>query len=123
MNLQFPGNVAAMGDDGVYGNAESVGNFLVRQSLDKADNDFTFAVGNGLAAFGIVDDLRYPRRCILSLYLLFEQTDGRKENHVLHLAVVLCSILRCCCSEYLRSPAIPIVLARQIHVSVLPCKS
>ena len=47
VNLQFPGNVAAMGDDGVYGNAESVGNFLVRQSLDKADNDFTFAVGNG----------------------------------------------------------------------------
>ena len=78
-----------MGDDGVYGNAESVGNFLVRQSLDKADNDFTFAVGNGLAAFGIVDDLRYPRRCILSLYLLFEQTDGRNENHVLHLAVVV----------------------------------
>lgn len=38
-------------------------------------------------------------------------------------AVVLYSILQYCCSEYLQSPAVPIVLARQIHVSVLPCRS
>ena len=89
VNLQFPGDVAAMGNDGVYGDAETVGNFLVRQSLHKADDDFAFAVGNSFAAFGIVDDLRYPRRSILRLYTLFEQSDGWYKNDVLHLAVVV----------------------------------
>ena len=49
MNLQLAGDVAAMGDDGIYRDVETVGDFLVLQALNNTNDDVAFAVGQCLA--------------------------------------------------------------------------
>ena len=49
MDLQLSGDVAAMGDDGIYRDVETVGDFLVLQALNNTNDDVAFAVGQCLA--------------------------------------------------------------------------
>ena len=44
MDLQFSGDIPSVGDDGVGGNAQMVGNLLVGHSLYQADDDILLAV-------------------------------------------------------------------------------
>ena len=47
VNLQLAGNIAAVGDDGIGGDAEVIGNFLVRHALHERDDDILLTVGEG----------------------------------------------------------------------------
>ena len=48
MDLQLAGNVAAVGDDGIDGDAEVVGDLFIRHALHQGDDDLFFAVGEGV---------------------------------------------------------------------------
>ena len=50
VDLEFAGDVATMGNDGIDGDAEMVGNLFVRHALHQSDNYIFLAVGKGLVA-------------------------------------------------------------------------
>jgi len=52
MDLEFSGDVAAVGDDGIGGDAEVLGDFLVRHALHEADDHVFFAVAERVLAVG-----------------------------------------------------------------------
>ena len=58
MYLQFPGDVAAVSDDGVDGDEEVVGNLLVRHSLHETDDDVFLAFGDGVFPFDALYHVR-----------------------------------------------------------------
>ena len=71
VNLQFPCNVAPMGDDGIDGNAEMVGDFLVGHSLDEADHHVLFAFAQRISVFpALADHARDLGRHVVLLHLL-----------------------------------------------------
>ena len=83
MDLQLAGDVAAVGDDGVDGDAEVVGDLLVRHTLHQGDDDILLTVGEGI---GIL-----TRRClehhvgdvagdVALLGLLLQTADGGHED-------------------------------------------
>lgn len=90
MNLQFLRYVSAVGDDGVRGNAEMVGNLLVCHALDDADNDILLTIAQSLGCIRIlVYHIADGHGDIRLLALLFKMTDHGNE-YLLFDTCVLC---------------------------------
>ena len=88
MDLEFAGNVATVGDDGVGGNAQVVGNLLVGHSLHEADDDVLLAVAEHLAIIGVlVNHVRDFHRHVVLLGALLQPANDGDEYLVLHLGM------------------------------------
>ena len=88
MYLKFAGDVAPMRDDGVDANAKVVGNFLVRHSLHKADDDILFALAEHLVVGILTNHLGDFHRDIVLLGMAFQPADGRDEYLIFYLRVL-----------------------------------
>ena len=90
MNLEFAGDVTAMGDDGVEGDAEAVGNLLVEQPLHDTNDDFLLSVGECLAV--VLPTLEDHLGDVLGDIVLSGQTlqtlDSRGEDVVFDLCML-----------------------------------
>ena len=90
MDLEFAGDVATMGDDGVEGDAEAVGNLFVEQSLHDANDDFLLPVGKCLTVVlpTLEDHLGDVFGDIVLLGLPFQTFDGWDEDVILDLSML-----------------------------------
>ena len=90
MDLEFAGDVTAMGDDGVEGDAEAVGNLFVEQPLHDTNDDFLLSVGECLAV--VLPTLEDHLGDVLGDIVLSGQTlqtlDSRGEDVVFHLCML-----------------------------------
>ena len=91
MYLQFACYVAAMGDDGVDGYEETVGNLLVLESLYDAYDDIALSVAERFAA--LLRVLEHHLRDVLGNVIVerqtFETLDGGSEDMVLDLGITI----------------------------------
>ena len=88
MYLQLLGNVAAMGDDGIDGYAQMVGDFLVGHSLHQAHDDIFLPVAQHVFGIGIlIDHVGDFHADIILLRLGLQTPDYRYKDVILHLGV------------------------------------
>ena len=88
MDLQFPGDIPPVCDDGIGGNAQMVGNLLVGHSLHQTDDDILLTVAEGIGIVGIlIDHARDLGRDIVLPCLSLHPFDGRDENRLLDLGM------------------------------------
>ena len=91
MNLKLAGNITSMGDDCVSRNAEMVGDFLIRHTLNERDNHILLTVGQ---CFWVLADTAFEHHVgnilgnIALFYHLLETTDGWHEDVILHFSVL-----------------------------------
>ena len=91
MDLQFPGDVPAMGDDRIGGDAQMVGNLLIRHPLYQGYDHLLLTVAEGIRTLGstaLEHHVGYVLRHPILLGALFQTTDGRHKDMILDLSVL-----------------------------------
>ena len=91
MDLQFPGDVPAMSNDRIGGDAQMIGNLLIGHALHQCYYHILLTITEGIRILSgttlenhIGDILRHPTL----LGRLFQASDGRYEDMILHLRML-----------------------------------
>ena len=88
MYLQFLGDIAAVGDDRISGDAQMVGYLLVGHSLHQRHDDITLALAQRVVLTLVFHHAGNAVELhALLLSSIFEMADDRNEDVVLHIAV------------------------------------
>ena len=88
MNLQFTGNILAMGDDCVDRDAQMIGYLLVGHTLHQTYNHFFLPFAQGIIVHIAANHIGKFHRNAILMNLFFEISDCRDKDMVLYLCML-----------------------------------